>query len=131
MGSEEHKSLYDLFREELTAHLDQLEGALAILGDPPEVEHLETLVLAAHSMKGAARIIGLALPADLTAAMEHLLTAVRAGAPLGSTSRQAIADSAVWLRQLEPHDEDTSGPWLATQGDQVRALVARLVAARG
>ncbi|MCC6994773.1 MAG: Hpt domain-containing protein [Deltaproteobacteria bacterium] len=130
MGSEEHKTLYQLFQEELKLHLAALEEALA--GGASDRRTVDAMVLAAHSMKGAARIISANVAADLTGAVEHLLTAVRAGhVEFDGPPRSAVQSAAVWLRYLEPLEETAALAFMAGQAEIVRRLTAQLVAARG
>jgi two-component system sensor histidine kinase and response regulator WspE len=82
-------SLLDLFRAELETHSLTLEKGLASGETHKERNRLEPLTRAAHSLKGAARIVGLDPAARLAQDMEELLTAAQNG-----------------MRQLSPADLD-------------------------
>lgn len=73
-------SLLDLFHQEAenqTAALTQ--GLLALEIDPTEASRLEALMRAAHSLKGAARIVGIAAAVRVAHAMEDCFVAAQRG----------------------------------------------------
>jgi two-component system sensor histidine kinase and response regulator WspE len=73
-------SLLDLFRLEADTHTQTLTaGLLALEREPTAADHLEACMRAAHSLKGAARIIDLSAAVDLTHAMEDLFVAAQRG----------------------------------------------------
>jgi two-component system sensor histidine kinase and response regulator WspE len=72
-------SLLDLFRTELETHSLALEKGLAGVEASPARDRMELLARAAHSLRGAARIVGLDPAARLAQAMEELLNAAQNG----------------------------------------------------
>ncbi|MFZ9692648.1 MAG: Hpt domain-containing protein, partial [Phycisphaerales bacterium] len=73
-------SLFELFKAEAETHGATLdEGLLRLEEDPSDVSVIEPLMRAAHSLKGAARIIGVDLAVKLAHAMEDCLVAVQKG----------------------------------------------------
>ncbi len=74
---------FQAFLEEARSHLDTLEqGLLALedmVGQALDIELLNEMFRGAHSIKGAAGMLGLKTVAALTHQMENLLGAVRAG----------------------------------------------------
>ncbi|MGH7223321.1 MAG: hybrid sensor histidine kinase/response regulator, partial [Gemmataceae bacterium] len=73
-------SMMDLFREEVRAHTSGLsDGLLRLESQPTETQHLEPLMRAAHSIKGAARIVGVDLAVQLAHAMEDVFVAAQRG----------------------------------------------------
>lgn len=73
-------SLLDLFRLEAEAQKQVLDTGLLILErDPTNASQLEACMRAAHSLKGAARIVGLDHGVQITHAMEDLLVAAQEG----------------------------------------------------
>lgn len=80
-------SLIDLFHAELETHSLALEKGLASVEGSPARDRVEPLARAAHSLRGAARIVGLDRAARLAQAMEELLSAVQNG-----TRRLCAAD---------------------------------------
>ncbi|MFT0625747.1 hybrid sensor histidine kinase/response regulator [Ectopseudomonas guguanensis] len=73
-------SLLDLFRLEAEAQKQVLDTGLLILErDPGNAGQLEACMRAAHSLKGAARIVGLDNGVQVAHAMEDLLVAAQEG----------------------------------------------------
>lgn len=73
-------SLLDLFRLEAEAQKQVLDTGLLILErDPANASQLEACMRAAHSLKGAARIVGLDHGVQIAHAMEDLLVAAQEG----------------------------------------------------
>jgi two-component system sensor histidine kinase and response regulator WspE len=75
-----HSSMLDLFRMEVDSHAQALTaGLLALERDPVAADHLERCMRAAHSLKGAARIVGLSVGVSITHAMEDCFVAAQRG----------------------------------------------------
>ena len=73
-------SLLDLFRLEAEAQKQVLDTGLLVLErDPSNAGQLEACMRAAHSLKGAARIVGLDHGVQVAHAMEDLLVAAQEG----------------------------------------------------
>ena len=74
-------SLLDLFRSEAESHLAAISGGLLALEGvaTPIAASIEPLMRAAHSLKGAARIVGLEVAVGVSHAMEDCLVAVQEG----------------------------------------------------
>jgi two-component system sensor histidine kinase and response regulator WspE len=71
--------LLDLFRVELENHTRVLENGLVSAESGQTAEKIEPLMRAAHSIKGAARIVGLSAAVSLAHAMEDILSAAQQG----------------------------------------------------
>jgi chemotaxis protein histidine kinase CheA len=72
--------MMELFRAELDTHLPVLgEGLLALEKDPNQPRLLEALMRAAHSIKGAARIVGVDPAVRIAHVMEDCLVAAQKG----------------------------------------------------
>ena len=71
--------LLDLFRVELENHTRVLENGLVSVESEQTPERIEPLMRAAHSIKGAARIVGLSAAVSLAHAMEDILSAAQQG----------------------------------------------------
>ncbi len=69
--------LLDLFRVELENHTRVLESGLVSAESEQTAGKIEPLMRAAHSIKGAARIVGLSAAVSLAHAMEDLLSAAQ------------------------------------------------------
>ncbi|MFZ5811741.1 MAG: hybrid sensor histidine kinase/response regulator [Thermodesulfobacteriota bacterium] len=72
-------TMLDLFRMEIETNAAVLDAGLVALEGDQRPERVEPLMRAAHSVKGAARIVGLGLAVELAHAMEDLLEACRQG----------------------------------------------------
>ncbi|MFW6374209.1 MAG: Hpt domain-containing protein, partial [Thermodesulfobacteriota bacterium] len=78
--------MLELFQTEVETHAVTLnEGLLALENDPADFAAIESLMRAAHSIKGAARIVGLSGAVGLAHAMEDVLSAAMKE-PAGLTS---------------------------------------------
>ncbi|MFL9908639.1 hybrid sensor histidine kinase/response regulator [Paraburkholderia sp. RL17-337-BIB-A] len=116
-------SLIDLFREEARTQARVLnDGLLALDRAPRDAAALEACMRAAHSLKGAARIVGVPVGVELAHAMEDCFVAAQEG--------RAMLDAA-WIDELLRgvdivarigNDEDESAR------DAVSACVASLQA---
>jgi two-component system sensor histidine kinase and response regulator WspE len=71
--------MLDLFRTELETHARVLDAGLATAEGEESSQKLEPLMRAAHSLKGAARMVGLDLAVRLAHAMEDVLSAAQHG----------------------------------------------------
>ena len=72
-------SMLDLFRIEVENYTKLLEKGLVEIEQDQTPEKVEPLMRAAHSIKGAARIVGLDLVVTLAHAMEDILSAAQHG----------------------------------------------------
>ncbi len=71
--------MLDLFRMELETHAQALETGLVAVEGETQAEKIEPLMRAAHSIKGAARMVGLDLAVGMAHAMEDVLAAAQRG----------------------------------------------------
>ena len=73
-------SMFELFREEVKAHADTLAaGLIAAEANATDPTQLESLMRAAHSIKGAARIVGIDTAVRLAHVMEDAFVAAQEG----------------------------------------------------
>ena len=122
-------SMFDLFREEAETHCASLEaGLLQLESDPGDSNvAIEPLMRAAHSVKGAARIIGLDVAVGLAHAMEDVFVAVQGGDEALTAGRvdQLLAGTDL-LRGLASIEESAIEPWSAENESAINALVGSL-----
>lgn len=99
-------SLLDLYKMEADAQVRVLDaGLLALERDPAAAAHLAACMRAAHSLKGAARIVGLEGPVQIAHAMEdRLVEAQQARAPLDAAAIDALLRGADLLRNMPTPD---------------------------
>lgn len=80
MSSEANDMMLELFRSEVESHSETLTAALLALEQAPaEAATLERMMRAAHSIKGAARIVGVDPAADVAHVMEDCFVAAQKG----------------------------------------------------
>ena len=73
-------ALLDLFRAELETHLGTLnEGLLSLEKSPNDAKRLESLMRAAHSIKGAAKIVGFDAAVQVSHHLEDCFVAAQRG----------------------------------------------------
>ncbi|MBL9089149.1 MAG: Hpt domain-containing protein, partial [Planctomycetia bacterium] len=126
--------LFDLFRMEVEAHTQALdEGLLALEQAPRDPARLEAMMRAAHSMKGAARIVGLTAAVEVAHVMEDVLVAAQKGkVVLGASDVDALLAGNDVLREVAKRDEAGAAAFLDGKAADLAALVARIGAvARG
>ncbi len=122
--------MLDLFRQETEAQTAILtEGLLALERDPAQGERLAALMRAAHSLKGAARIVGLAPSVAVAHAMEDCLVAAQQGAlQIGPDLADALLRGVDMLAGIaRAGDADA---WRAGHQAELDALLADLAARR-
>ena len=121
----EDLSLFDLFRMEaeeqvrvLQAELIQIESGAATAAS------LEALMRAAHSLKGAARIIGLDVIVQLTHAMEDRFVKAQTGAALDSADVDRMLQATDWLARLQTVAEAETAAWLEANTPAIASFAA-------
>ncbi|CAM2163711.1 two-component system, chemotaxis family, sensor histidine kinase and response regulator WspE [Paraburkholderia sacchari] len=119
------RSLLDLFREEAQTQTRTLSaGLLALESAPADAPTLEACMRATHSLKGAARIVGMPEAVDVASAMEDCFVAAQNGA---MTIDAAHIDALLVGIDLLLAAGDASAPPLARE--VVDDFVARLAGA--
>lgn len=123
-------SLFDLFRMEAEEQVRVLQAQLLELEDgAATATTLESLMRAAHSLKGAARIVGLNAVVHLTHAMEDRFVAAQAGEALTSSDIDRMLAATDWLAQLQAVPEGEIAGWLESNAPAMEAGAAELRAA--
>ena len=114
MNSGDSFSMMDLFREEVRANAATLNhGLVALEGAPDNPQKIEPLMRAAHSIKGAARIVNIESAVHLAHVMEDAFVAAQEGIRIGP------ADVDVLLRGV-----DVLATSLVAEGDVRRGRPA-------
>jgi two-component system sensor histidine kinase and response regulator WspE len=121
-------SLLDLFRAELETHSRSLEKGLASVEASPARDRMEPLARAAHSLRGAARIVGLDRAARLAQAMEELLNAARNGTrQLSAADLDHLRAANDLFRRLVACSPSEIPGILEARSSDVEELVKRLL----
>jgi len=123
-------SMMDLFRMEAEERLAVLsQGLVALEGAGATAEVIEPLMRAAHSLKGAARIVGLNAAVRVAHAMEDCLVAAQKGQiRLEPADIDALLVGVDLLAQVSKISERELESWQSTHGREVERLVADLAA---
>jgi len=131
MSDEQHSgglddlSLLELFRFEAEEQVRVLQAELMQLEQGHATKAaLEGLMRAAHSIKGAARIVGLDPIVGLTHVMEDRFVAAQAGIALVSTEIDRMLEATDWLARLQAVPEAEMAAWLATHTAAIEAFTA-------
>jgi two-component system sensor histidine kinase and response regulator WspE len=121
-------SLLDLFRAEAEQHLATLETVLVALeSDPTDAKRLEELMRAAHSIKGAARIVGLDVAVRVAHAMEDGFVAAQKGqVRLAGPAIDVLLAGTDLLKTVTALDPASAPAALTARQAEIQALVERL-----
>src|ERR1700690_594274 len=118
-------SMLDLFRMEADGQTQALTlGLLALERDPKAADQLERCMRAAHSLKGAARIVGLSAGVSVTHAMEDCFVAAQQG--LITLQRGHIDEllrGVDLLQQMSRTTEQDMKRWEAQRRGEVEAFL--------
>src|SRR3954447_17057126 len=121
----EDSSLFDLFRMEAEEQVCVLQaGLIELEKGAASAAMLEGLMRATHSLKGAARIVGLDPVVHLTHAMEDRFVAAQGGRSLDSADIDRMLAATDWLSKLRMMVEDNVALWLDTNGAAIDACAA-------
>ena len=119
-------SLMDLFRSEAEGQVATLsEGLIALEGADLDPQAIEPLMRAAHSLKGAARIVGLEPAVRVAHALEDAFVAAQRGIfTIGSLHVDAMLRGVDLLARIAALDEVEAATW----EQQNEAMLGRVVA---
>ena len=123
----EDMSMADLFKVESEQHTKILnEGLLALEQDPTSSRRLEPLMRAAHSIKGAARLVGLQAVVELAHKMEDGFVAAQNGAIVLSADHLDVLLDAVDTIQAVAADVGGLDDWLREHRGEYDNLMRNL-----
>jgi two-component system sensor histidine kinase and response regulator WspE len=116
--------MFELFREEVKAHADTLaSGLVSAEANPGDPTLLEALMRAAHSIKGAARIVNIDTAVRLAHVMEETLVAAQHGQiRLRAVDIDTLLKGADVLAGLAALAPETIAAWEAQNAATVSAL---------
>ncbi|MEN3976822.1 hybrid sensor histidine kinase/response regulator [Emcibacter sp. SYSU 3D8] len=133
MSIEVDTELLDMFRAEVEEQIAVLQDAIVALdagGDA--AQHLGTCMRAAHSLKGAARIVGIDPGVQIAHAMEDAFEGARKGhLVLNADHIDRLLAAGDYLAHLGKIDIAALPAWLDAEGDAIAALVGELEAIGG
>ncbi|CAG2154732.1 hybrid sensor histidine kinase/response regulator [Cupriavidus plantarum] len=121
-------SMLELFALEADSQAEVLNaGVLALERDPVAADHLEACMRAAHSLKGAARIVGLDGGVRVAHVMEDCLVAAQRGGLLLSPAHIDALLQGTDLLQRIGHPPGGKLDWSETDGrEEIDAFVAHM-----
>jgi len=131
MSSNTHDtSMLDLFRIEAETNAAVLsDGLLMLEKTPGETKQIEPLMRAAHSIKGAARIVQLNIAVTLAHAMEDCFVAVQENAlTLNTTHIDVLLQGVDIFTGLSKVSEAEIEGWLSGHSKEIEALAAEIAA---
>ncbi len=125
-----HFSMHDLFRLEAETQVAVLtSGLLALERDATDPRQLEELMRAAHSLKGAARIVGLDAAVRVAHHMEDCFVAAQEGKlTLGRAQTDRLLQGVDLLTRFAQTPESDLGVWEGARSGEITAFVAGLTA---
>lgn len=127
MNLEANEMMMDLFRSEVEVHSESLTASLlALEHDASDAATLDRLMRAAHSIKGAARIVRVDPAVDVAHVMEDCIVAAQKGKlQLTSEGIDVLLRGVDVLVKVAAATKDPQTDW-STFGGSVRTIVAEL-----
>jgi len=123
----DEQSLLALFRAEVESYAAVLNEGLVALEAAPSPGAIEPLMRAAHSIKGAARVVGLDAAVRIAHAMEDALVAAQAGRlALGPARVDLLLRGLDWIVALSTVSEEALPGWLVAHAEDGEDLERRL-----
>ncbi len=119
-------SMLDLFKTEVDTQTDRLsQGLLDLELDPTAATVLESLMRAAHSVKGAAKMVDVQRGVDVAHVMEDVFVAAQNGKlVLHAEQVDVLLNGVDTLRQIAHHADDND--WLNAEQTRIDELVATI-----
>lgn len=123
-------SLYDLFKEEVSQHGGVLtDGLLSAERRSGDSKAIEPLMRAAHSIKGAARIVGLDAVVHLSHAMEDFFVSAQNGeSQLSAEAVDVLLRGVDLIMQISQLAEAETTTWLESHATAMQAVQTELTA---
>ncbi len=123
-------SMLELFRMDAEVQLATLtDGLLSLEQGAGSVESIDTMMRAAHSIKGAARVIDLGAAVTLAHAMENCFVAVQKGeVALQSAQVDRLLSAVDMLNSISLLNDEQADGWFAAHQAEMDAMVSTLAA---
>jgi len=121
-------AMLDLFRTEVQNYVATLnDGLLALEENPDAMDLLPPLMRTAHSIKGAARIVGFHVAAEVSHAMEDCFAAVQKGAAaLGPDQIRILLAGVDILNQITQAADATGSESIDRSQEDIESLIAAI-----
>lgn len=123
-------SMLDLFRMEAESHcLTISDNLLALEQNPTAADLLESLMRASHSVKGAARVVGLDLIVQVAHSMEDVFVAAQSGKiRLNRAHIDTLLKGVDIFNEVAAVAADDINNWLSSHKNEIDVLVSAFVA---
>jgi two-component system sensor histidine kinase and response regulator WspE len=126
MSNDPHDMMLELFRSEVESHSDMLTSSLLALEQEPSASTLERMMRAAHSIKGAARIVQVTPAVEVAHVMEDCFVAAQKGnLVITPDDVDVLLKGVDLLAQISAASRDPGTDWSRFQG-AVQGLVVEL-----
>jgi len=121
-------SMLDLFRTEIESQTQALtDGLIALEQNPRAANHLESLMRASHSIKGAARMVDVGAVVRISHVMEDCFVAAQKGKiTLNSQDIDHLLKSVDVISSIARSDDGEIERWENDHGEELNAQVAFL-----
>ena len=126
-------SMHELFRAEVETHCAALsEGLLGLEHAPDDVAVITPLMRAAHSVKGAARIVGIDAAVTVAHHMEDVLVRMQKGQERATRARiDQLLEGTDFLLSISKVAEAEVADWSASHAGEINAITTALSAPVG
>jgi len=119
-------SLLDLFRTEVEHHTGAIsDGLMALRKDATSTDRLDSMVRAAHAIKGGAQILDLEAAITVARAMEASLVAAQKGElAIGGPDTEILLNGVDMLHRIAHSASEPE--WIASHEEEIGRLVAAI-----
>ena len=123
-------SMYELFRAEVDTHCASLsDGLLRLESAPDDIGIIVPIMRAAHSIKGAARIVGIDAAVTVAHHMEDVLVQIQKGQEKTTQARiDQLLEGTDFLQRIAQQEEKDLPEWSAQHAAEINALTIALSA---
>ncbi|HAQ66618.1 MAG TPA: hybrid sensor histidine kinase/response regulator, partial [Phycisphaerales bacterium] len=124
-------SMYELFRAEVDTHCAALsDGLLKLESAPDDIGIIVPLMRAAHSIKGAARIVGIDAAVAVAHHMEDALVRIQKGQERTTRGRiDQLLEGTDLLQRISQQKESDLPEWSTQNASEINTLTIALSAA--
>ena len=124
-------SMYELFRAEVDTHCAALsDGLLKLESAPDDIGIIVPLMRAAHSIKGAARIVGIDAAVAVAHHMEDALVRIQKGQERTTRGRiDQLLEGTDLLQRISQQNESELPEWSTQNASEINTLTIALSAA--
>ena len=125
-------SMMDLFRSDVESHSATItDGLLALEANPGALDRIESMMRAAHSIKGAAQIVELAAVVKVARTMEECLVAAhKSEISLGENQIDILLKGVDMLNRMAEASCKGESEWIPDHQEEIDRLIADMIIPR-